>query len=118
MHGHAGGVVIYVIASIELHPGTRRQFLDEFARLVPEGRAERGCIEYAGATGLDTGIGAQAPVRPDVVTVVEKWAGLESLVAHLSAPHMEAYRQRVKDFVIRTTLQVLAPEEDDGREFS
>ena len=48
-------------------------------------------------------------MRPDVVTIVEKWSGLEQLNAHLVAPHMKAYRERVKPFVVRTTLQVLEP---------
>ena len=101
--------MIHVIAAIELHPGTRELFLHEFTQLAPEVRAEDGCIEYGGAIDLASGLSAQIPVRPDVVTVVEKWSSLEALAAHLAASHMKAYRERVKPFVVRTTLQVLAP---------
>jgi quinol monooxygenase YgiN len=101
--------MIHVIATVELHPGTRQRFLDEFAKVVPEVRAEAGCIEYGAAVDLATSIAVQVPMRPDVATIVEKWSGLEQLNAHLVAPHMKAYRERVKPLVVRTTLQVLAP---------
>ena len=51
----------------------------------------------------------QSPLRANVVTVVEKWETLDSLKKHLQAPHMIAYRPKVKDFVVATVLQVLAP---------
>ncbi len=101
--------MIHVIASIALHPGTRDRFLREFARLEPEVRAEVGCIEYGAAVDLASGAPGQIPVRPDWVTVVEKWSSVETLAAHGVAPHMEAYRERVKDFVVGVSLQVLAP---------
>jgi len=101
--------VIYVIATIELYPDKRERFLLEFTQLVPEVRAEDGCIEYGGATDLSTGLSAQVAIRPDVVTVVEKWSSLDALTRHRTAPHMNAFRARVKTLVLRTTLQVLAP---------
>jgi hypothetical protein len=39
-----------------------------------------------------------------VVTGIERWEGLEALRAHLAA-----YRARVKDYVVRTQIQVLQP---------
>ncbi|HTS52996.1 MAG TPA: putative quinol monooxygenase [Burkholderiales bacterium] len=101
--------MIHVIATVELQPGTRQCFLDEFAQVVPKVRAEVGCIEYGAAVDLATSIPVQVPMRPDVATIVEKWSGLEQLNAHLVAPHMKAYRERVRPFVMRTTLQVLEP---------
>jgi len=41
--------------------------------------------------------------------VVEKWESVEALKAHLQAPHMQAYRPRVKDFVVSAKLQILQP---------
>jgi quinol monooxygenase YgiN len=101
--------VIYVIATIELAAGTREAFLAEFRRVVPLVRVEAGCLEYGPAIDVPSGLSAQRPVREDVVTVVERWEGLEALRAHLAAPHMADYRARVKDFVVRTQLQVLRP---------
>ncbi len=101
--------MIHVIATIELHPGTRAQFLAEFAKVVPDVHAEEGCIEYGPTVDVASGSPAQIPLRDDVVTVVEKWSSVETLTAHSVAPHMQALRVRIKPFVIRTTLQVLSP---------
>ena len=107
--------MIHVLATIELHPGTRDAFLSELSRVAPQVRAEDGCIEYGATIDVASGLPAQVPVRPDGVIVVEKWLNLDALSAHLGASHMRAYRERVKAFVIRTTLQVLAPVDEATR---
>lgn len=101
--------MLHVIATIELAPGARDKFLVEFHRLVPEVRAEAGCIDYGPTVDFATNIPAQLPLRPDVVTVMERWESIEHLEAHLIAPHMLAYRQRVKELVKGVKLQVLEP---------
>jgi quinol monooxygenase YgiN len=101
--------MIHVIATIELAAGQRGAFLGEFHKLVPLVRAEAGCIEYGSTVDVASGIGAQIALRENVVTVVEKWADLPALKAHLTAPHMQDYRGRVKDLVKSTTLQILEP---------
>jgi quinol monooxygenase YgiN len=103
--------MVHVLATIELHSGARTQFLGEFQQIVPAVRAEDGCLEYAAAVDVFTGLVAQIPLREHVVVVVEKWRDLPALVAHLAAPHMTAYRGRVRDLVVKTTLQVLEPAE-------
>ncbi len=101
--------MIHVIATIELNSGTRDAFLQEFRTLVPLVRAEAGCLEYGAAVDVPSGLSIQVPVRENVVTVVEKWESIEALKAHSQAPHMVAYRPKVKDFIRGTQLQVLAP---------
>ena len=101
--------MIFVIATIEVVEGQRDAFLAEFHRLMPLVHAEVGCIEYGPTVDVVTGIAVQIAHRPLVVTIVEKWDSLETLKAHLVAPHMIEYRVRVKDFVKGVTLQVLAP---------
>ncbi len=41
--------------------------------------------------------------------MVEKWATLDALRAHLAAPHMAEYRQRVAGLVRAVSLQILQP---------
>ena len=101
--------MIHVIATIQVHPGQRAAFLKEFHQLVPLVRAEQGCLEYGPTIDVASGIAAQPPVRNDVVVVVEKWESLPALEAHLAAPHMLAYREKVKDLVTSVELRVLAP---------
>jgi quinol monooxygenase YgiN len=44
-----------------------------------------------------------------VVTVVEKWESPAALHAHLAAPHMASFRERVKGMVTGIEIRVLAP---------
>jgi quinol monooxygenase YgiN len=101
--------MIYVIATIEVLEGRRDEFLKEFHRIVPLVRQERGCLEYGPAIDVPTGIAAQGPIREHTVTVIEKWNCLDALQAHLAAPHMTEYRERVRDLVVAVDLQVLTP---------
>ena len=101
--------MIHVIATINLAPGTRTAFLDEIGKLVPQVRAESGCLEYGAAVDEPTGLPVQTLVGEDAVIVVEKWESVDALNAHLKAPHMADYRERVKDFVRSVSLKVLRP---------
>ena len=46
--------MIHVIATIETAPGRREAFLAAFQELVPDVRAEKGCLEYGPAVDLAT----------------------------------------------------------------
>jgi len=99
--------MIHVIATIELHPGKRAAFLQEFHQVMPYVHSETGCFEYGPTIDVQTSIPAQGAAREDVVTVVEKWADLPALELHLQAPHMLEYRTKVKDYVKSVKLHVL-----------
>lgn len=101
--------MIHVIAAIELSSGRRNDFLERFRAVVPKVRAEKGCLDYGPAADLPTSIDVQAPVRENVVTVIERWESVQALEDHLAAPHMLAYRESVKDMVIQTTIHILQP---------
>ena len=101
--------MIHVIATIDLQPGTRNAFLEEFRKLIPDVRAEAGCIEYGPAIDASTDIPTQLRNGDDKVVIIEKWESLSHLKAHAVAPHMQAYRGRVKAYVKSTALQVLEP---------
>ena len=101
--------MIHVIATVELNPGTRDKFLAEFRKLIPDVKAEVGCIEYGPAIDAETDIPIQFKIGPDKVTIIEKWEDAAALKAHGVAPHMQAYRARVKGFVRGMELRVLTP---------
>lgn len=101
--------MIHVIATVELNEGKLEAFLGEFRQVMPKVLAEHGCIEYGPAVDLPTGLAAQGGARPGTVTIVERWSDLPALEAHLCAPHMAAYRVRVKEFVKAVKLQILQP---------
>ena len=66
-------------------------------------------LEYGPMVDIPTSIGAQASIRDNVATVVEKWESVEALEAHLVAPHMIEYRKKVKEMVTGTELRILKP---------
>ncbi|MFQ3591600.1 MAG: putative quinol monooxygenase [Gemmataceae bacterium] len=101
--------MIHVLATISLHPGKREQWLEEFKQLRPLVQAEAGCIEYDVAIDLPTGLAAQPPINENEAVVIEKWESLEALKAHLSAKHMEHYREQVAMLVAGVSLRVLSP---------
>ncbi len=101
--------MIYVIATIQVVDGRRDDFVQAFRANVPNVLAEDGCIEYEPTVDVETEIPAQPDERSSVVTIVEKWESLESLQAHLIAPHMISFRKTVKEMVQGTSLQVLEP---------
>lgn len=101
--------MIHVIATVTVVPGRRDDFLEKFRAVVPLVRAESGCLDYGPTVDLPTTIAAQPPERGDTVTVVERWADMASLEAHLVAPHMIAYRTTVADLVSSVQIHVLKP---------
>tara|TARA_R110002095_G_scaffold206866_3_gene191301 strand:+ start:6470 stop:6778 length:309 start_codon:yes stop_codon:yes gene_type:complete len=101
--------MIFVIADIEIVAGKQAAFLEAFHQLVPQVLAEEGCIEYGPAIDEETDIPAQIRNGTQIVTVMEKWASVDALKAHLVAPHMTVYREQVADLVKGTKLKVLKP---------
>ena len=99
--------MVYVIATLELAPGKRSAFLAEFAKVMPLVHAEQGCIEYVPTIDADTDIAMQHRIGEDRVTIVERWASVDALRAHDTAPHMQAYRGRVKDYVRGKEIRIL-----------
>lgn len=98
--------MIVVIASITVKIEKKAKFIEIFNKNVSNVLKEDGCIEYAPMVDTQSGIPVQEKDET-IVTIVEKWESIESLHAHLKAPHMDAYREEVADIVQNMTLKVL-----------
>ncbi len=98
--------MINVIASIHIKEGRLSEFIKIFKSNIPKVLEEKGCIEYVPTIDVPTGLPPQE-LNNRVVTIIEKWDSLEDLQAHLSAPHMLAYKEKVKDLVDKLSLKVL-----------
>ena len=98
--------MIHVIASIQVKPGSRSEFIEIFKSNVPHVKAEEGCIDYAPTVDIDANIPPQI-LDENIVTIIEKWESLEALKVHLTAPHMLSYREKVKDIVENISIKVL-----------
>ncbi len=101
--------MIHVIATIEVRPGKRAEFLKIFKANVPAVLAEAGCLAYGPTVDSGADLPPLAPARENVAVIVEQWESLDHLKAHLKAPHMATYREKVKDLVVGVGLQVLNP---------
>ncbi len=98
--------MIHVIASIQVHPGKKAEFLKIFKSIIPDVHREKGCVAYAPTVDVPTGLEPQQ-LDPDVITIIEQWKTLADLKAHLVAPHMETYRPKVANLVAKTSLKIL-----------
>jgi quinol monooxygenase YgiN len=98
--------MIIVIASIHIKEARRSEFIDIFKANIPLVLKEKGCKQYVPFIDIPTGLPSQE-LNNDAVTIIEKWESLEDLQAHLSAPHMLTYREKVKDLVERVSLKIL-----------
>ncbi|HEY3898709.1 MAG TPA: putative quinol monooxygenase [Chthoniobacter sp.] len=101
--------MIHVIAIITTKPGQRAAVLQLFQGNVPAVRAEKGCIEYEATVDAAPALPFQTPFGPDTFVVVEKWESPEALKAHLAAPHMAAYGEKVRDMIAQRAIHVLSP---------
>lgn len=101
--------MICVIATIEAAAGRRDDLLAVFQGLVPQVRAEKGCIEYAPMIDVSSGLAAQGPLRDNVVTVVEKWESIAALEAHLKTSHMAEFRKQTEPLRLSLSLHILQP---------
>ena len=98
--------MINVIASIYIKKGRLAEFVEIFKSNIPNVLQEKGCRQYMPTIDVPTGIPSQE-LNNNLVTIIEKWESMKDLEAHLSSPHMLAYKERVKDIVDKVSLKVL-----------
>ncbi len=100
--------MVNVIASIRVKEGKRAELLEIFKANVPAVRAEDGCIDYYPTVDVEANFDYPPQEKdPSLITVIEKWESLAALRAHTKAPHMLAYREKVKDLVTGLSIKVL-----------
>ena len=98
--------MINVIASIYIKKGRLSEFVEIFKLNIPNVLKEEGCIEYVPTVDVLTDLPPQE-LDDNVVTIIERWNSLDDLQAHLSAPHMLAYKENVKNLVDKVSLKIL-----------
>ena len=98
--------MINVIASIKIKESHMSEFIEIFKANMANVFLEPGCIEYVPTLDFASGFPVQER-NANVITIIEKWETLESLQAHLVAPHMLEYKEKVRDIVESVSLKVL-----------
>ena len=100
--------MIYVIAVSELKPGCRDEFIAAVKDNLAKVRAEDGCISYTLTGDFDSGFDAQLKSGENVLTFVECWESIDHLKNHLNAPHMQQFKEKVKDMRKSSSLKILS----------
>ena len=100
--------MVHVLAVITTKPGMRDQVLKIFNANVPAVRAEDGCIEYGATVDHHDAGDVQTKFGGDTFVVVEKWASLEALKAHMVAPHMATYAAKIKDMMADRRIHIMS----------
>ena len=98
--------MINVIASIHIKEGRLSEFIEIFKSNIPNVLEEKGCVEYVPTIDVPTGLPPQE-LNNNVITIIEKWGSFEDLQAHMTTPHMLAYKEKAKDLVDKVSLKVL-----------
>lgn len=99
--------MIHVLAIITAKPGMRASILEVFRANVPAVHAEEGCLAYEAVVDVSDAIPGFAQFGADTFVVVERWASMQALQAHGTAPHMKAYASKVKEFTANRAIHVL-----------
>ena len=98
--------MVNVIATVHVKEGRVAEFINLFKSIVPKVKAEKGCIEYFPAVDMPTDLPPQE-LDANVVTIIEKWASLEDLMTHITAPHMAEHMKKEKDLVEKASIKIL-----------
>ena len=98
--------MIQVVASIFIEEGQMPAALEIYEGFVPKVNAEAGCLQYMPTIDLETDVGTQVR-EANVITVIERWENMAAFKAHLTAPHVVAYRRAVKGIVSKVSIKVL-----------
>jgi quinol monooxygenase YgiN len=96
--------MIHIIAVLTAKIGHRASLLAAFQSIVPEVRAEPGCIEYQPVIDL-----AYSPVKfgADTLVVIEKWQDQAALDAHNQAPALTSFLEKAKHLIAQADVHIL-----------
>lgn len=93
--------MIIVIARLVIHPGSIPQLREPARLCIEETRKEEGCIAY------DL---FESTTEPDCLVFVERWETREALSRHARTPHIAAWREAGKPYIVERRIEVISPE--------
>jgi quinol monooxygenase YgiN len=96
--------MIYVIAELGLKPGMADKAVIEARKVVAGTVKEDGCIFYDMHRSIHD---------PDKLVVVERWKSREALDQHMHTPHLKAWREAGKEFLVSRKVEIISPEKVD-----
>ena len=76
--------MIYVVATTQMKPESREDFIKGHKACIAETLKEKGCISYEGHVSVND---------PNRYVVVERWDTRDDLNAHARSPHIKVWRE-------------------------
>jgi len=98
--------MLHVIVTMRIREGRMPEFLAACEALRPLVLAEPGCHAYDYTRDQASPFDPQQPVDPDRITLLERWASLDALKAHLASPHMRAAGPRMQELRASVELRL------------
>lgn len=93
--------MILVIARLVVRPGSVPHLLGPAKVVIETTRREEGCISYDLFTST---------TDPEGLVFIERWETREALSRHARTPHVAAWREAGKPYVIERQIEIITPE--------
>ena len=78
--------MIVVQVEVIVEPGSASKVVDAVKKMEAATRQEPGCLKYAFAVDLSD---------PGMIRVIERWASMDAIKAHMASPHMAEFNKAV-----------------------
>ena len=99
---------VWVLCRFDLKPDAdKAEYIAKTKEILGAVRAESGCIEYRLLGDCDTDWEKPQRFGDRTLWMLEKWASVNSLRAHLETPHMKAFGPKVSGMRSSSTFHVL-----------
>lgn len=93
--------MIYVIATLHIHPEKRAAFMEDARSLIAHTIKEAGCASYDLFSSI---------TEPNQFVFVERWETRDALTAHAATPHLAEWRRVSADYVVDREVEAIHPE--------
>lgn len=99
---------VWVLCRFDLKPeADKADYIAQTKAILDAVRREDGCIEYRLLGDCETDWEKPQRFGDRTLWMIEKWASIASLKAHLAAPHMKAFGPKVSGMRANGTFHVL-----------
>ncbi len=93
--------MVYVIATLHIHPEKRADFLEDARTVIAHTVREAGCESYDLLSSI---------TEPNEFLFVERWTSRDALAAHFETPHLREWRRLSADYVSDSKVEVIHSE--------
>ena len=93
--------MVYVIATLHIHPEKRADFLENARSVIAQTVKEEGCLSYDLTSSI---------TEPNEFVFVERWASRAALATHFETLHLQDWRRVSAEYLVDQKVEVVHPE--------